>query len=173
MCDKTQRPGALLNFMTKGKQEFVHLADPYDQVIFPHDSKVKQGCPNNSRYDFVAGKESTIDSVLEGIEPGNQDLRKKVLEWMNLCEVINDGFTALGLSRVLPTCLRFLVKKRIDTLYILASYTVRDVQYAVLNLGYTQDDLLRDCPKAPSGPDPDPSIRRLVSPAHSCVSYTI
>lgn len=44
-----------------------------------------------------------------------------------------------------------------------AAMTVRDAQYAVFNLGYTRDQLLKHCPKAPEGPDfdPDPAIRRL------------
>jgi hypothetical protein len=42
-----------------------------------------------------------------------------------------------------------------------AAMTVRDAQYAVFNLGYTHDQLLKHCPKAPEGPDSDPAIRRL------------
>jgi all-trans-retinol 13,14-reductase len=42
-----------------------------------------------------------------------------------------------------------------------ASITVRDAQYAVFNLGYSAEQLLKNCPKAPAGYDPDPSIRRL------------
>ena len=29
--------------------------------------------------------------------------------------------------------------------------TVRDAQYGLLNLGYSSDELLRNCPKAPEG----------------------
>ena len=39
--------------------------------------------------------------------------------------------------------------------------TVRDVQHAVLNLGYSSEELLKNCPKAPDGPEVDPSIRRM------------
>jgi hypothetical protein len=43
-----------------------------------------------------------------------------------------------------------------------ASMTVRDVQYAMFNLDYTPERLLKEgCPKAPVGPEPDPCIRRL------------
>jgi hypothetical protein len=43
-----------------------------------------------------------------------------------------------------------------------ASMTVRDVQYAMFNLDYTPERLLKEgCPKAPAGPEPDPCIRRL------------
>jgi hypothetical protein len=43
-----------------------------------------------------------------------------------------------------------------------ASMAVRDVQYAMFNLDYTPERLLKEgCPKAPAGPEPDPCIRRL------------
>ncbi len=42
-----------------------------------------------------------------------------------------------------------------------AAMTVRDAQYAVFTLGYSREQLLKNCPKAPEGPEPDPSIRRL------------
>lgn len=161
LSSKTQRPGALLHFMTKGLQRWVKLTDPYDEVIFPDDINVKEGCPNNSKYAFVTGKENTVDSIITSIDPGNEGLKKKALIWMDLCQTINDGFTALGISRVLPTWLRFLVKNQIDQLYTFASYSVRDVQFAIFNLGYSKVDLLQGCPKAPEGPEPDLSIRRL------------
>ena len=40
MSKKTQRPGALLHFMTKGKQEWSQLEDPYDEVVFPRNKVV-------------------------------------------------------------------------------------------------------------------------------------
>jgi len=154
--DKTQRPGALLNFMTKNLQGFTHLTDPYDQVLFPteaRDAESAQGkcfVPNgNDKYDFVTGAEPTVDSILKQLCPnGNDFLKRQMLEWMELCRIINDGFTALGLSRILPKWLQFLVRKRVERLYQYASYTVRDVQYAMFNEGYSKEDLLeKGCPK--------------------------
>jgi hypothetical protein len=159
---KTHRPGALLHFMTKGLQHWTPLQDPYDEVVFPRDNNVQPGMPNKSSYAFVRGAEQTVDSVLSSIDPHNVPLRTASLAYMNLCDDINAGFTALGLSRVLPSFLQFLVKGRVDRLMTYASMTVRDVQYAMFNLGYTKERLLRDgCPRAPDGPEPDPSIRRL------------
>ena len=44
----------------------------------------------------------------------------------------------------------------------LSSMTVRDVQYAVINLGYTEDMLLEGgCPKAPEGPEKDLLLRKV------------
>jgi all-trans-retinol 13,14-reductase len=162
MGQKTTRPGALLNFMTKGLQHWTPLRDPYDQVIFPPDNKIKEGCPNASSYSFVAGVEKTVDSIMSQIDPQNTELRRRALIYMDLCTEINDGFTALGLNRILPRWLHWTVQKRVDRLMKFASMTVRDVQYALFNLGYTADDLIeRGCPKAPQGPEPNPVLRRL------------
>lgn len=131
-------------------------------MIFPSDDLVKPGLPNNSSYQFVRGAERTVDSVLSNIDPENKTLREAALAYMGLCDDIQSGFTALGISRVLPSCLQFLVKRRVDRLMTFASMTVRNVQYAMFNLGYSKERLLRDgCPLAPDGPDRDPSIRRL------------
>jgi NAD(P)-binding Rossmann-like domain len=160
----THRAGAFLKFMTKGKQEWRRLDDPYDQVLFPVDnSNVAPGRPNCNDYEFNTGRESVIRSVVERIDPGNKDLENKCTTWMELCDVVNDGFTALGESRVIPFFLHFLLPKRhtIEHLYKLASYTVRDVQYAVFNRGYSVEDLLHDCPKAPEGNEPDAVLRRV------------
>ena len=162
MGQRTQRPGALLHYMTAGLQQWTPLRDPYDQVLFPEDSLIHLHCPNASSYDFVTGATHTVDGVLSQIDPHNTELRERALEYMRLCSQINDGFTAMGLSRIMPRCLQWLVQARLDRLYKFASMTVRNVQYAVFNLGYTVEDLLeRGCPEAPVGPEPDPSLRRL------------
>lgn len=55
-----------------------------------------------------------------------------------------------------------------------ASMTVRDAQYAVFTLGYSRDQLLKNCPKAPEGTEPDPSIRRLKAVAtHPIGDYAV
>ena len=161
MSDRKQRPGALLHFMTKGMQQWSKLADPYDVVLFPADDQVQDGLPNSQSYEFVTGSKNTIASVLGQIDPGNRVLRKQTERWMDLCVTINDGFTALGLSRVLPKWMHFLIQKRIDRLMKYASYTVRDVQYAIFNLDMTPEELLKHCPKAPEGVEPDPVLRRV------------
>jgi hypothetical protein len=63
--------------------------------------------------------------------------------------------------RLLPSFLKFLVKNKVERLYKYGAMTVRDAQHAVLNLGYSKEDLLRNCPKAPEGVEVDPSIRRM------------
>ena len=40
----THRSGGLLRFMTRGKQEWKRLDDPYDEVFFPHDDNVAEVC---------------------------------------------------------------------------------------------------------------------------------
>ena len=51
-----------------------------------------------------------------------------------------------------------------DRLFRLMKYgalTVRDVQHAVLSLGYSKEQLLAECPKAPPEKDPNATIQRL------------
>jgi hypothetical protein len=71
------------------------------------------------------------------------------------------GFVALGISRLLPRFMQFLVRDKVEKLYKYAELTVRDAQHAVLSLGYSADDLIKNCPKAPEGDEADPTIRRL------------
>jgi len=68
---------------------------------------------------------------------------------------------ALGVSRLLPKFLQFLVRGKVERLYKYAELTVRDAQHAVLSLGYTAEDLVKNCPKAPEVDEQDPTIRRL------------
>lgn len=162
MGKKTCRPGALLNFMTMGLQKWTPLQDPYDEVVFPEDSMVRFGAPNVSSYPFVAGASRTVELIMSRIDPTDTELKKRTERYMDLCVDINQGFTALGLSRVIPSFLLFLVRAKVNRLMTIAAMTVRDVQYAILNLGYTVDYLVKHgCPPAPPGPEPDPSIRRL------------
>jgi all-trans-retinol 13,14-reductase len=161
MATKTTRSGAIMNFITSGMQEWSNLEDPYDELHFPADNQVKEGLPNNRSYSFVSGAHNTVDEILASIDPTNDELRKRTLIYMDLCLEVNSGFTALGISRILPPFLLSLVSKKIERLYKLAAMNVRDVQYAIFNLGYDADELLRTCPKAPDEPEVDPIIRRL------------
>lgn len=114
MSMKTKRPGALMDYMLKGAQHWTPLDDPYDTVLFPPDSNFKPGLPNASSYEFVTGLEETVDSVLASIDPNNPELKKRCMEYMKMCRDINNGFTALGITRILPKCLHFLVKRRVE-----------------------------------------------------------
>ncbi|KAL7530459.1 hypothetical protein ACHAXR_003509, partial [Thalassiosira sp. AJA248-18] len=157
----THRAGALLKFMSRGKQEWRRLDDPYDQIFFPQDSNVADGRPNFNIYEFNSGVKNVIDSLVSRVDPNNEILRSQCEIWMELATMINRGFTALGWTRIIPSFLHFLLSKQVNQLYKLASYSVRDVQYAIFNKGYSIDELLKDCPKAPAGPEPDPILRRV------------
>lgn len=157
----THRAGALLNFMTRGKQKWRRLDDPYDQIFFPNDDNVAPGRPNFNNYEFNTGSKNVIRSLIERVDPNNDALKRQCETWMELCTMVNEGFTHLGISRVIPSFLHFMLRKSIKNLYTLASYTVRDVQYAIFNCNYSIEDLLKGCPKAPDGPEPDPILRRV------------
>jgi all-trans-retinol 13,14-reductase len=163
MSQKNTRPGAIMDFMSRGTQEWTPLDDPYDEVLFPRDGHVKGGLPNHSTYPFVTGADPTVDQIMARIDPDNHELRERVRTYFNVCQEINLGFTALGISRILPSWLRFLVKDKIDKLMKYATFSVREVQHAVLNHGFTAQEILsaESLPKVPEGADPDPCIRRL------------
>jgi phytoene dehydrogenase-like protein len=163
MSKPTARPGAIMDFMSRGTQKWTPLEDPYDEVLFPKDNKVQEGAPNYHTYPFVSGAKPTVDAIMERVDPTNKVLRERVNTYMKICQDINSGFTALGVSRLLPSWLQFLVRDRLSRLMKYASFTVRDVQHAVLNLGYSSEQILasESLPRAPEGPDPDFSIRRL------------
>ena len=116
-------------------------------------------------YDFNSAKPphapTLVRDLVSRIDPGNEFLIQQVEVWMTLSTMINKGFTALGWTRVLPKFFHFIVRKRVEQLYKLASYSVRDVQYALFNKGYTIEQLLNDCPKCPPGNEPDPVLRRV------------
>jgi phytoene dehydrogenase-like protein len=164
MGQPTSRSGAIMDFASRGIQEWTALEDPFDEIVFPADSFVNQGAPNNKSYPFVSGAKETIDQIMDRIDPKNDVLRERAKIYMDICKDIHTGFTALGISRILPDCLQFLVKNRVDRLMKYASLTVRDAQHAIFKLGYSQDQLLAEyqrIPKAPEEADPDPSVRRL------------
>lgn len=154
MCTPTARPGAIMDFMSRGLQKWTPLPydEPYDEVVFPVTPKtnVKPDAPNSSSYYFYDGAARTTNDIVDRIADPTEatKLRQRVTTWMNLCTEINEGFVALGLMHLFPRSLQFLFKKKVDELMAFASLTVRDVQHAVFSLGYGRDDLLRHCPPA-------------------------
>lgn len=160
MSMKTERPGAIMDFMSHGKQHFYQFPEPYDEILFP----------DYTSYPYMNGKEKTIKSILEqlhhqhfgqDIDCDNEHLQERVETFMNLYTDIHQGFVALGLSRILPSWLHFLVRHKVQQLMVLAKLTVRDVLYAIFNLGYTKELLLQHpCPHAPSNVDHDHPLRQ-------------
>lgn len=174
MGQVTARAGAIMDFMSQGQQEWTELQDPYDEIVFPKqsDDKVKANAPNNSRYSFVSGALNTVEELIQRIEPDNVELKERAKVYMDICHDIHVGFTALGLSRLLPSFLQFLVQKRVDRLFKYAAMSVRDVQHCVLSLGYSKEQLLAEADNLPTEPDfsdPDPSVQRLIG----CLTHPI
>lgn len=117
MANKTARAGAVMDFMTHGLQQFKAFSpdEPYDEVVFPFDDNVKQGAPNNFSYPFFPGEARVVRDISDCIDPNDETLKERTAVWLAICREINSGFVALGLSRMLPKWLHFLVKDRIDT----------------------------------------------------------
>jgi all-trans-retinol 13,14-reductase len=116
MADKTARAGAIMDFMTHGAQKWTPFPsdEPYDEVVFPPDDNVKEGAPNNFSYSFFPGEMRTVDAVTNNIDPSDPVLKERAATWMAICREINSGFVALGMSRILPKWLQFLVRERVD-----------------------------------------------------------
>jgi all-trans-retinol 13,14-reductase len=152
-----------MDFMSQGKQLWTSFPTtaPYDEIVFPPDNHTKEGAPNSWSHNFYDGAESTVQAVCSGIDPDDEELKSRVRTFFEICIDIHNGFVALGMYRLLPSFLKFLMKSRVDRLYKYGAMTVRDAQHAVLSLGYSKDDLLEHCPKAPEGVEVDPSVRRI------------
>jgi all-trans-retinol 13,14-reductase len=157
MSQKTTRPGAIMDFMTKGKQEFQPFPEPYDELVFP----------DHASYPFMNGKKKTIQTLLDKLDMSDLDsleLKRRVETYMGIYEDVHQGFVALGLSRVLPKFLHWTVRPRVKTLLQYAALTVQDVQFAVFNLGYSKDDVLKNSlqvPAAAQGTELHQAVRRL------------
>lgn len=166
MSDRTTRPGAIMDFMSHGKQLWTPFPDhlPYDEIVFPKeetDNAVKEGAPNEWSYKFFDGADRTVASLMESVDPRDVELRERVKTYFEICHDVHDGFVALGILRLLPKCMSFLVNDKVNRLYKYGAMNVRDVQHAILKLGYTSEQLLRNCPKAPEVKEDDPSVRRM------------
>jgi all-trans-retinol 13,14-reductase len=164
MSQKTARPGAIMDFMSGGKQKWSPFPpnEPYDEIVFPDNAWARPGAPNVSSYPYMSGLNRCVDNIMENIDPRDKELKKRAKIYMDLCMDIHHGFVALGISRLLPSWLHFLVKSKVDRLMKFAAMTVRDVQHAVLSLGYTPEQLMEEgCPHAPQGEEVDLGVRRL------------
>jgi len=164
MATPTKRAGAIMSFMSRGKQSFTPFptSTPYDEIVFPKDANVKDGAPNEFSHKFYDGVNRTVSSVIGSIDPSDNELKHRVDTFMDICLDVHNGFVALGIYRLLPSYLKFLMKDKVERLYKYGSMTVKDAQHAVLKLGYSKEELLKNCPTAPEMED-DPSIRRMTA----------
>ena len=123
MSLKTARPGAIMNYMSKGKQKFRQIPEPCDEIFFP----------DGRSYPYMDGKKRTIDAL---VDPADEELKKRVQTYMDIYSEVHSGFVGLGLSRILPSWLQFLVKSRVEryvqykcfathpSIHIIISYTI-------------------------------------------------
>jgi hypothetical protein len=127
MADKTARAGAVMDFMTHGMQKFQEFDpnQPYDEVVFPFDANVKEGAPNSYSYPFYPGEARVVQDLSSCIDPDDASLKGRTAVWLAICREINSGFVALGLSRILPKWLHFLVQDRIDTYVVYWNFAMQ------------------------------------------------
>lgn len=88
--------------MSMGTQHFRQFPEPYDEIFFP----------DGMSYGFMNGREATLQSVLSSIT--DEELRRRTRVYMEMYHEIHQDFVALGLSKVLPRWLRFLVQSKVD-----------------------------------------------------------
>jgi hypothetical protein len=70
MSQVTTRPGAIMDFMSRGCQKFTPLDDPYDEILFPaHEDVVIHSSEFRGKYEmpsyhFNSGKYSSVESIV-------------------------------------------------------------------------------------------------------------
>lgn len=100
MSLKTARPGSIMDFMSKGKQQFQKFPEPVDEIFFP----------DHNSYPFLDGKNKTIDALVGD----DEELKRRVETYMDIYTDVHRGFVGLFLSRILPSWLHFLVRDRVN-----------------------------------------------------------
>lgn len=92
MSDRTTRPGAIMDFMSQGKQLWTPFSSqlPYDEIVFPKELEengnvVKEGAPNEWSYKFYDGADRTTASLMESVDPRDGELRERVRRYFEIC----------------------------------------------------------------------------------------
>ena len=87
MSDPTKRAGAIMDFMSRGKQLWTPFSTqtPYDEIVFPKDQYVKEGAPNEWSHKFYDGFDRTVDSVTGSIDPDDTKLKERVKTYLDTC----------------------------------------------------------------------------------------
>ena len=76
-----------MDFMSQGKQMWTPFprSTPYDEIVFPKDYHVKEGAPNDWSHKFYDGAESTVQAILDSIDPDNDELKTRVRIFLDIC----------------------------------------------------------------------------------------
>jgi hypothetical protein len=87
MSDRSTRPGAIMDFMSHGKQLWTPFSEqlPYDEIVFPKEDNVKDGAPNEWSYKFLDGADRTVASLMESVDPRDEELRERVKRYFEIC----------------------------------------------------------------------------------------
>ena len=76
-----------MDFMSQGKQLWTPFSpqNPYDEIVFPHDTYIKEGAPNEWSHKYYDGFDRTVSSVTGSIDPHDFELEKRVRTYFNMC----------------------------------------------------------------------------------------
>ena len=87
MSNPTKRAGAIMDFMSQGKQLWTPFSaqTPYDEIVFPHDAYIKEGTPNEWSHKFYDGFDRTVYSVMGSVDPYDFELRERVKTYLDIC----------------------------------------------------------------------------------------
>lgn len=90
-----------MDFMSHGKQLWTPFSSqlPYDEIVFPKEEEeegtenvVKEGAPNEWSYKFFDGADRTVASLMESVDPRDEELRERVRRYFEICR---DVYVAL------------------------------------------------------------------------------
>lgn len=87
MSNPTKRAGAIMDFMSQGKQMWTPFPTqtPYDEIVFPRDACVKAGAPNEWSHKFYDSSDRTVHSVVGSIDPNDAELKERVKKYLEIC----------------------------------------------------------------------------------------
>lgn len=98
MSNPTTRPGAIMDFMSQGKQLWTPFSSqvPYDEIVFPREENmhVKEGAPNEWSYKFFDGADRTVSSLMESVDPRDVELQRRVKTYFDICHDVYVNFSS-------------------------------------------------------------------------------
>ncbi|XP_066932209.1 all-trans-retinol 13,14-reductase-like [Clytia hemisphaerica] len=151
MSMPTMRSGAVMKYLTEGQAKWHDLGDPYDCVVFPHDSKVDPGCPNNDAYNFLCRKDRLINEITQKINPNEPLVPQRLNAFLQFCRHARGTIVKMFFVRMLPRWVEKLLDFLTIPYYTYGKLTTQYVLSAMLEHGFTEEEVLaqKELPKEP------------------------